>query len=111
MSALVIEPLHGAAARVHLDATAFPYRREGYAVLVCGQWQDPADTETNISWVRETFSALRPHVSDRRYVNYMGDDDSAHTAYGPQYERLAEVKRRYDPDNVFRLNQNIAPTS
>lgn len=110
MSALVIEPLHGAAARVRPDATAFPYRREGYAVLVCGQWRDPADNETNISWVRETFNALTPHVSDRRYVNYMGDDDSARTAYGSHYDRLVELKRRYDPDNVFRLNQNIDPT-
>jgi FAD/FMN-containing dehydrogenase len=109
MSALVIEPVHGAAARVPLDATAFPYRREGYAVLVCGQWRDPADNETNISWVRETFAALAPHVSDRRYVNYMGDEDSARAAYGPQYDRLVEVKRRYDPDNLFRLNQNVDP--
>jgi FAD/FMN-containing dehydrogenase len=110
MSVLVIEPLHGVAARVPADATAFPYRREGYAVLLCGQWQDPADNETNISWVRETFTALTPHVSDRRYVNYMGDEDSARAAYGPQYDRLVEVKRRYDPDNCFRLNQNIDPT-
>jgi FAD/FMN-containing dehydrogenase len=109
MSALVVEPVHGAAARVPLDATAFPYRREGYAVLVCGQWRDPADNETNISWVRETFAALAPHVSDRRYVNYMGDEDSARAAYGPQYDRLVEVKRRYDPDNLFRLNQNVDP--
>jgi FAD/FMN-containing dehydrogenase len=109
MTALVIEPVHGAAARVPLEATAFPYRREGYAVLLCGQWQDPADNETNISWVRETFAALTPHVSDRRYVNYMADEDSAKAAYGPQYDRLVEVKRRYDPDNLLRLNQNIEP--
>lgn len=110
MSVLVIEPLHGAPARVDLDATAFPYRREGHAVLVCGQWQDPGDNETNISWVRDTFNALAPHLSERRYVNYMGDDDSGRVAYGPHYDRLAETKRRYDPDNVFRLNQNIDPT-
>ncbi|MBA2280926.1 MAG: FAD-binding oxidoreductase [Acidimicrobiia bacterium] len=110
MSALVIEPLHGAAARVPIDATAFPYRREGYAVLLCGQWQDPADNEANISWVRDTFVALAPLVSDRRYVNYMGDGDSARAAYGPQYDRLVDVKRRYDPDNLFRLNQNVDPT-
>ena len=110
MSALVIEPLHGVAARVNLDATAFPFRQEGFAVLVCGQWHDRADNETNISWVRETFNALRPHTSDRRYVNYMSDDESARAAYGQNYDRLVEVKRRYDPDNVFRLNQNIDPT-
>ncbi len=109
MSVLVVEPLHGAAARMPLDATAFPFRQEGYAVLVCGQWQDPGDNEPNISWVRETFAALAPHLSDRRYVNYMSDDDSARAAYGPQYDRLVDVKRRYDPDNVFRLNQNIDP--
>jgi FAD/FMN-containing dehydrogenase len=109
MTVLVVEPLHGAAARVPVDATAFPYRDEGYAVLLCGQWRDPDDTQANITWTRETFDSLRPHLSSRRYVNYMSDDDSTIAAYGPNYRRLVEIKRRYDPDNVFRLNQNIDP--
>lgn len=109
MSALVIEPLHGVAARVDPEATAFPYRHEGFAVLLTGQWRDQGDDAANISWVRDTFEALQPHLGDRRYINYMDDDDSARTAYGRHYDRLVEIKRRYDPDNVFRLNQNIDP--
>jgi FAD/FMN-containing dehydrogenase len=61
---------------------------------------------------RETFAALRPQLATRRWLNYLGDDqanDAVRAAYGPNYERLRAVKRRYDPDNVFHLNHNIAP--
>ena len=110
MSVLVIEQLHGAAARVAPHATAFPYRTTGYAVLLCGQWRDPGADEVNITWGRQTFAALRPHLGARRYVNYMSVDDTADAAaYGPNHERLVAVKRRYDPTNLFRLNQNIDP--
>ena len=75
-------------------------------------WTDPAATDANVRWTRETFTALGPHLESRRWLNYLGDDqgdDAIRAAYGPNYERLREVKRRYDPDNVFRLNHNIAP--
>ncbi|HEU5211776.1 MAG TPA: BBE domain-containing protein [Gaiellaceae bacterium] len=73
---------------------------------------DPADTEANIAWTQETFAALQPHLAARRWLNYLGDDaqeDAVRAAYGRNWDRLREVKRRYDPDNVFHLNQNIAP--
>jgi hypothetical protein len=107
---LVVEQIHGAATRVREDATAFPYRDEGYAVLLCGQWHDPSATDENLEWTRRTFSALRPHLGRRRYVNYMSaDDDDIATAYGSNHWRLVEIKQRYDPTNLFRLNQNIDP--
>ena len=113
MTLIVLEHLHGAVTRVAPDATAFPHRDPGYNILILGQWADPADTEATIGWTRETFDALRPHTADRRYVNYMAADDGSfvHEAYGPNMARLVDVKRRYDPDNVFRLNQNIDPAT
>jgi FAD/FMN-containing dehydrogenase len=111
MTACVIESIGGAVSRVAPTAMAYAHREPGFNLLLLSQWTDPADTEPNIAWTRETFEALQPHMADRRYVNYLAADDSGHTrdAYGANYERLVELKRRYDPDNVFRLNQNIDP--
>ena len=75
-------------------------------------WLDAADTDANISWTRATFDLFSPHFADRRWLNYFSDDDGAdavRAAYGPNYDRLLEVKRRYDPENVFHLNHNIDP--
>lgn len=112
MTACVLESMGGAAARVAPTATAFPHRQPGHNLLILSQWADPADTEPNIAWTRETFEALQPHVANRRYVNYLSADDAGYTrdAYGPNYDRLVELKRRYDPNNIFRLNQNIDPS-
>lgn len=112
MSACVLESMGGAATRVAATATAFPHREPGHNLLILSQWADPADTEPNIAWTRETFEALQPHIADRRYVNYLSADDAGYTrdAYGPNYDRLVELKRRYDPHNVFHLNQNIDPS-
>ena len=111
MSAIVIEHIHGAATRVAPDATAFPHRQAGYNILVIGQWADPADTQPNVAWARQTFEALRPHLAAGRYVNYMSADDTSyiHEAYGANWDRLVASKRRYDPTNLFKLNQNIDP--
>jgi FAD binding domain/Berberine and berberine like len=111
MTAMVIEHFHGAVCRVDPTAMAYPNREPGYNLVLAGQWADPADTDANIRWVRETFSALEPYTAPRVYVNYLNDDESDRTAsaYGPNYDRLVEIKRRYDPDNLFHLNHNIAP--
>ncbi|HEX9681844.1 MAG TPA: FAD-binding oxidoreductase [Acidimicrobiales bacterium] len=111
MSGLAIEHFHGAVCRVDPTATAYPHRDPGFNLLIAGEWLDPSETESNIAWVRETYAALAPYMAPRIYVNYMGDDDSdrIRDAYGPNYDRLLELKRRYDPDNLFRLNQNIDP--
>jgi len=112
MTAILLEHFHGAVTRVGATETAVPHRAQGWNLVIPSVWTDPAASETNIAWTRETFAAMRPHFASRRWLNYLGDDqaeDAIRAAYGPNYERLREVKRRYDPDNVFHLNHNIAP--
>jgi FAD/FMN-containing dehydrogenase len=111
MSGIVIEHFHGEVCRIDPTATAFPHREPGYNLVLAGQWLDPAETAANVAWVRETFAALEPYTAPRGYVNYLADDESDRVpnAYGPNYDRLVEVKRRYDPRNMFHLNHNIAP--
>jgi FAD/FMN-containing dehydrogenase len=112
MSAILFEHFHGAVTRVGVTETAVPHRDEGWNLLIPSVWTGPADTEANVAWTRETFAAMRPHFGTGRWLNYLGDDqaeDAIRAAYGPNYDRLAKVKRQYDPDNVFHLNHNIAP--
>jgi FAD/FMN-containing dehydrogenase len=112
MTGMVVEHFHGEVTRVEPTATAFPHRERGYNLLIAGEWMDPAETEENTLWVKETYEALAPHFSGGRYVNYLGDDeasDAVRSSYGVVYDRLVDVKRRYDPDNLFHLNQNIDP--
>jgi FAD/FMN-containing dehydrogenase len=103
-------PIDGACHRVATDATAFAHRDARFLVGFHGSWHDEADDARNIAWVRRTFEAMRPWAKEGEYVNF-ASDDAARTAasYGPNHDRLVETKRRWDPDNVFRLNQNIAP--
>ena len=112
MTAVLFEHFHGAVTRVGVSEAAVPHREEGWNLLIPSVWTDPEETAANVTWTRETFAALRPHFGSGRWLNYLGDDqadDAIRAAYGPNYERLVEVKRRYDPDNVFHLNHNIAP--
>lgn len=111
MTGIFLDHLHGAATRVDPAATAFPHRTEAFSVLILGQWATPDETEENIAWVRRTHDALRPHLSGRRYSNFMAADDTAliDDAYDANRSRLTDVKGRYDPDNVFHLNVNVAP--
>ena len=112
MTAILFEHFHGAVTRVAATETAVPHRDEGWNLLIPSVWTDPADSDANIAWGRETFAALRPHFGRGRWLNYLGDDqadDAVRAAYGRNYDRLREIKRRYDPENVFHLNHNIAP--
>ena len=99
LCALVVEDFHGAVTRVASTATAYPHREPGYNLFLISQWTDPAQTDTGIAWARETFDALSPYMADRSYTNYLSADDydRVRQAYGPNYERLVELKRRYDP--------------
>jgi FAD/FMN-containing dehydrogenase len=112
MCALVIEDFHGAVTRIDPTATAYPHRQPGHNLLLISQWTDPADTDACIAWARTTFETLAPHMADRSYSNYLPADehDRVRHAYGVNYQRLVELKRRYDPDNLFHLNQNIDPS-
>jgi hypothetical protein len=112
MSQIVIEHFHGAASRVPVADTACALRVNGFNVVIISQWTDPRDTERGTAWCRDTYAALQPFLAPTRYVNYLGADepgDPAAVAYGPNYARLRELKRAYDPDNVFHVNVNIRP--
>ena len=113
MSGLGIVPYLGAVARVEVAATAFAHRAPGYSLLIVSQWTDPRDTEQNIGWARDTFEALRPCMTGRSYVNNLIAEDGRKVdeVWGANYQRLVRVKRRYDPDNIFRLNHNIDPSA
>jgi FAD/FMN-containing dehydrogenase len=106
-----LQGLRGAAARVPVEATAFPHRAEQYDLLILAQWSDPARTDEQVGWTRAAFDAVRPHLEDAVYVNNLGTEgaERVRSAYGPNHARLAALKRTYDPANVFRLNQNVSP--
>jgi FAD/FMN-containing dehydrogenase len=105
----------GAFGRVAEDATAFPNRAARFWLNIYGFWSDPAHDAARIAWVKEFSDAMRPHAMAGQYVNFLGHDDAdAHrkalAAYGPaKLERLMELKHRYDPANLFRINHNIPP--
>ena len=112
MGALLLEHFHGAVTRVNVGDTAFPHRRAGYNLVIVSQWLDPAQSDECIAWAKRAYDAMRPFMAGGRYVNYLGDDelsDGVAAAYGPNLARLREIKEKYDPTNVFQLNQNIRP--
>jgi FAD/FMN-containing dehydrogenase len=110
-STVHIYPINGACNRVAPDATAFAHRDAMFATVIAGMWPDPADNEANIQWVRDYYDATAPLSEEGGYVNFMSGDDQGRIKanYGDSYDRLVEVKRKYDPDNLFHLNQNIRP--
>ena len=114
MGQLLLEHFHGAVTRVGVSDTAFPHRAAGYNLVVLSEWMASADTDRCIAWARETYATMEPFVASARYVNYLGDDetgDATAAAYGPNYPRLQELKKKYDPSNFFHMNQNIRPLS
>jgi hypothetical protein len=112
-SGVGLQQMHGAASRVAPSATAFPHRAEQYDFLILSQWSDATDTDRNVQWTQALFEAMRPHLEESVYVNNLGDEGRGRVqaAYGENYPRLAAIKRAYDPDNLFRANQNIDPST
>jgi len=112
LSGLVVQTVFGAASRVAPDATAFRPRAFPYAPIIVSQWLDPAQTSENVAWARDCWGALQPFAGGV-YVNDLGENDEERvpTAYGANYQRLAALKKKYDPDNFFRLNPNIKPAA
>jgi FAD/FMN-containing dehydrogenase len=112
LSNVLIEHLGGAVSRVGNDDTAFDHRDAEYNFAIIAKWLDPAEAEANIAWARGLWEAMQPYARGA-YVNYLGVGDAperVRAAYSPQkYARLAALKRQYDPENVFRYNQNIPP--
>ena len=109
-----IEHLGGAVARAGEDETAFPHRKAIMNFSTESSWEGSRRSDADIAWVRGTWQAMQPYLSDGVYANYMTEDGDegqqrVKAAYGPKYDRLAALKTRYDPANFFRLNQNIKP--
>ena len=111
LSALLIEQFGGAVARVSADETAFAQRDALFNLAIISRWAEPASAATHTDWARQTSAAMQPFTSGGVYVNYLGEEgaDRIKAAYGPKYEKLVAVKKKYDPNNLFRVNQNIKP--
>ena len=111
-SNMLIEPVHGMATRVPLDATAFGRRKPGFNVSVLGHWEDPDGDDVEITWVREGARRIASRIPDQGgYLNYTTPDEPqqrVRLAYGDEnFSRLLALKQRVDPDNLFRFNNNI----
>jgi FAD binding domain/Berberine and berberine like len=106
-------PINGACHRVGSGQTAFAYRDATFAQVIVAAWHDPAVDQERIGWVRDYHRATEPYSEPGGYVGFMSDDDTAKVQanYRGLYQRLAEVKRVYDPGNLFHLNQNIPPAA
>jgi FAD/FMN-containing dehydrogenase len=112
-SGVGLQQLHGAAGRTDPGATAYAHRGDRFDLLILSQWPDPADLQRNVAWTRDLFDAIEPWLDPTVYVNNLGDEgeERVRQAYGPNYERLVEVKTTYDPTNLFAHNHNIKPVT
>jgi FAD/FMN-containing dehydrogenase len=111
-STMHLYPINGAAGRVKNNATPWAYRDANWASVVVGVDPDPANREKITSWAKDYWNALHPHSAPGAYVNFMMDtegEDRVKASYGKNYTRLQKVKKKYDPTNFFRVNQNIKP--
>jgi FAD/FMN-containing dehydrogenase len=110
-STMHIYPIDGACHDVASDATAFGHRDASFATVIAGMWPDPAQNEEAVAWVKDYYAAIAPYSEKGAYINFAAADDQARVAdnFGANYERLRQVKREYDPGNLFHLNQNIVP--
>jgi FAD/FMN-containing dehydrogenase len=112
MSALLMFYIHGAITRVPPTETAFSARRPQWDFDAIGAWVDGAESPTHIAWVRALWDRIEPHLEGAVYVNHIADDDKpekVRSSFGENYARLRELKAKYDPGNLFRVNSNIAP--
>jgi len=110
-STMHLYPIYGVASRVEKDATAWSYRDAKWGMVMVGVSPDPADNEHMIEWTRDYWSALHSYSAGGAYINMMMEEgqDRVRASYGDHYDRLVEIKGRYDPTNLFRVNQNIKP--
>jgi FAD/FMN-containing dehydrogenase len=108
---IFIGQLGGATSRVAVDATAYPHRNANFVMNVHTRWREKADEKRSIDWARKLFKDASPFATGGVYVNFMPEDeiDRVSSAYGANYARLAALKAKYDPGNLFRLNQNVQP--
>lgn len=110
LSEIFFGQVGGAMARVPPDATAYPHRDAEYVMNVHTRWEDPDDDEECIAWAREFYDAMAQYATGGVYVNFISEREGQETlGYGQNYERLVELKSEYDPENLFRVNQNVEP--
>src|SRR5207249_3588710 len=108
---IIVEQFGGAMARVSNDSTAFDQRGARYNLLILALSTDPAADAAQAEWARGVWQAAQPYSTGGAYLNYLGTDENAHSAYGSsKFERLAALKSKYDPSNLFCLNMNVRPS-
>ena len=110
LSVALFEQFGGAVSRVDPHATAFGHRSAPYNLVIISRWEE-GDAAPHIAWARSLWKAMQPYASGGIYVNYLGSDEqeTVEAAYGDDFSRLAALKAKYDPENFFRVNQNVAP--
>jgi hypothetical protein len=104
-------PINGAASRVNKDDTPWNYRHSNWAEVIVGIDPDPANKDAIVNWARDYFNELHPYSAGGAYINFMMDEgeERIKATYGNNFDKLAAIKARYDPTNLFRVNQNIKP--
>jgi FAD/FMN-containing dehydrogenase len=112
LSSMHMYPVNGAASRISKKDTAWSYRDATWAMVIVGVDPDPANKDKITAWTKQYWEALHPYSAGGAYVNFMMDEgeERVKATYGDNYDRLVTIKNRYDPDNLFRVNQNIKPT-
>ncbi|WP_207308901.1 BBE domain-containing protein [Marinobacter salicampi] len=108
---IFIASIGGQTGRVSDDAMAYSNRDANYVMNVHGRWETAGEDDQCRQWARDFFGAARPYASGGAYINFLSHDetDRVEFAYGSAYKRLVEIKQKYDPENLFRVNQNIRP--
>ncbi len=111
LTTIIVQPLGGAVHRVADDATAIGWRSAKWAIHVLGMWPDAREDDRNIAWVRGIAQTLKPWAQEGAYLNYLMDEgeQAVRDSFGRHYQRMVDLKKKYDPTNFFRLNQNISP--
>ena len=113
LTSVVVEYYGGAMNRVGAADTAFAHRDAPWDFGIMAQWSDPKESERHIAWARGLADAVRPFSTGAAMLNFIGEEgrETIRSAFGSNYNRLVEVKNKYDPTNFFRLNQNVQPTA
>ena len=113
LSTMHLYPVNGAAQRVGKNDTAYSFREALFAEVIVGVDPDPANNEKITAWCKSYWDALHPYSAGGAYVNFMMDEgqDRVQATYRDNYQRLADIKKKYDPKNFFRVNQNIRPAA
>jgi len=108
---IFVGAIGGEAGRIPVDSTAWAHRDANFVLNLHGRWDDAKDDDTCIAWARDCFKDSSPHATGGAYINFMTEEetDRIRAAYGPGYDKLVAIKKKYDPNNLFRLNQNISP--